>query len=188
MLTRPPGVDSLVLASTSASLPQWTREVARLKATLPEAAQDTIRRHEAAGGFQGAEFEAAMMEFYRRYMCRLDPWPEPLLRSLNNLMADPVSFSSYVTIQGPTEFTITGNLKDWDRTDRLGEIVTPTLLTFGRYDEFTEACAKTLERGMSQSRLRVFETSAHMAPFEEPEEYRRTVQEFLLESESAPAT
>lgn len=187
LLTRPAGVVSLVLASTSASVPQWAHEVEQLKSTLPEATQATIRRHEAAGSFEGDEFEAAMMAFYRLYLCRLDPWPEPMMRSLNNLMGDPVSFSCYVAMQGPTEFTITGNLKDWDRTDRLGEIQVPTLLTFGRYDEFTAACARTLAQGLPQSQLRVFGKSAHMAPLEEPDEYRRTVHEFLAAVESATA-
>jgi len=184
MLTQPSGVLSLVLASTSASVPQWADEVDRLKTTLPQEAQDTIRHHEATGDFEGPEFEAAMMEFYRRYVCRLDPWPEPLMRSLNNLMGDPVSFSCYLTIQGPTEFTITGNLKDWDRVDRLGEISVPTLLTFGGHDEFTETCAETLKRGISNSEMRIFEKSAHMAHLEEPEEYVEVIKEFLARTES----
>lgn len=125
------------------------------------------------------------MVFYRQYLCRLDPWPDPMMRSLNNLMGDPVSFACYVAMQGPTEFTITGNLKEWDRVGRLGEIQVPALLTFGRYDEFTEVCARTLARGISTSQLRYFENSAHMAPLDEPEEYRRAVQEFLVQADVA---
>jgi proline-specific peptidase len=184
MLTQPSGVLSLILASTSASVPQWAGEVDRLKTTLPQEAQDTIRRHEGTGDFEAPEFEAAMMEFYRRYVCRLDPWPEPLMRSLNNLMGDPVSFSCYRAIQGPTEFTITGNLKDWDRIDRLGELNVPTLLTFGGHDEFTTPCAESLQRGIAKSEKRIFEKSAHMAHLEEPEEYAAVIREFLARTES----
>jgi proline-specific peptidase len=179
MMGKPPGVASLTLASTSASLPQWAGETARLVASLPEGERETIRRCEGAGDFQNPEYEAAMLEFYRRYVCRSEPWPEPMLRSLNNLMGDPVAYSSYVTIQGPTEFTITGNLKDWDRTAHLSEIGVPTLLTFGRYDEFTPACAETLSKGIGKAELHVFEESAHMAHLEEPEEYVRVLRGFL---------
>lgn len=186
MMGRPSGVDSLILASTSASLPQWARETAHLKTTLPEKAQETIRRCEAVGDFHHPEYEAAMMEFYNRYVCRLDPWPDPLMRSLNNLIGNPVAYASYVTIQGPTEFTITGNLKDWDRTDRLGEISVPTLLTFGHYDEFTPACAETLHRGIPNSEMVIFEQSAHMAHLEETERYLQVMRDFLDRVERKP--
>jgi proline-specific peptidase len=179
MMGKPSGVVSLILASTSASVPQYAHEIARLKATLPEEAQKTIQRYEALGDFHNPEFEAAMMEFYNRHLCRLDPWPDPLLRSLNNLMGDPVAYASYLTIQGPTEFTITGNLMDWDRVGRLGEIRVPALLTFGSYDEFTPACAESLHRGIRNSEIQFFERSAHVAHLEEPEEYLRVVRDFL---------
>ncbi len=185
MMGKPPGVASLTLASTSASLPQWAGETARLVNSLPDGARETIRRCEEGGDFQNPEYEAAMMEFYRRYVCRSEPWPEPLMRSLNNLMGDPVAHSSYVTIQGPTEFTITGNLKDWDRTVHLREIAVPTLLTFGRYDEFTPACAETLSDGIGNAEVHVFEESAHMAHLEEPEEYACVLRGFLARVEGA---
>jgi proline-specific peptidase len=179
MLSKPSGIVSLILASTSASLPQWARETAQLKTTLPQEVQDTIRRYETVGQFDHPEYEAATMEFYNRYVCRLDPWPDPLVRSLNNLMSNEVAHASYVTIQGPTEFTITGNLKDWDRTNRLGDITVPTLLTFGRYDEFTAACAETLHRGIPRAQLHVFEESAHVAHLEETDRYLQVLRDFL---------
>lgn len=188
MMGKPPGVASLTLASTSASLPQWAGETARLVASLPEGERDTIRRCEGDGDFQNPEYEAAMMEFYRRHVCRSEPWPEPLLRSLNNLMGDPVAHSSYVIIQGPTEFTITGNLKDWDRTAHLSEIGVPTLLTFGRYDEFTPACAETLSHGIRHAELHVFEESAHMAHLGEPEEYACVLRGFWQRVEGTRQT
>ncbi len=184
MMGKPSGIVSLILASTSASVPQWARETEYLKTTLPREVQDTIRRHEAAGRFDHPEFEAAMMEFYNRYVCRRDPWPEPLMRSLNNLMSSEAAHASYLTMQGPTEFTVTGNLKDWDRTDRLGEITAPTLLTFGRYDEFTAACAETLHRGIPRAELHIFKESAHEAHLEETERYLQVLRDFLRRVET----
>ena len=40
-------------------------------------------------------------------------------------------------MNGPSEFHVIGSLKTWDITDRLHEIMTPTLLVSGRYDEAT---------------------------------------------------
>ncbi len=180
MLTRPPGVTSLILASTSASLPQFAREVSRLRAELPPETRDTLERCQASGDWESPECRAAEFAFLQRHLCRLQPWPQPLLRSAVNIQGSP----SYRIMQGPNEFTITGNLKDWDRTNRLSKINVPTLITVGRYDEVTPACAETLHRGIRDSKLHVFEHSAHMAHAEEGESYLQVLRDFLRRVES----
>jgi proline-specific peptidase len=179
MLTNPTGVVSLILASTSASIPQFVAETKRLKSELPPEVYETLQRYEAAGDYHHPEYEEATLEFYRRHVCRLAEWPEPLLRSVANLTDNPV----YETMNGPNEFMVIGNLKDWDRTDRLGEITVPTLVTVGRYDELTPACAETLHQGIPNSQLVVFEESAHLAHLEETEKYLQVVADFLARVE-----
>jgi proline-specific peptidase len=94
---------------------------------------------------------------------------------MQNITGNPV----YEIMQGPNEFTVTGNLKDWDRTDQLGEISVPTLITVGRYDEVTPACAETLHQGIPNSQMVIFEESAHLAHLEETEKYLQDMAEFL---------
>ena len=180
MMSEPAGIASLILASTSASVPQFAEETARLKSTLPKAVLETLNRYEATGDYDNPEYEEAMMAFYTQFVCRLDPWPDPLERSLNNLMTNA---GAYEAIQGPNEFTITGNLKDWDRTDRLGEINVQTLVTCGRYDELGPACADTLRSGISNSEVHIFEKSAHVAHLEETESYLQVMRDFLYRVE-----
>ena len=180
MLGRPKGVVGLVLASTSASVPQFVKEAARLKSELPGKIPAVLARHEAAGEWRHPEYEKAVAEFYKRHLCRLDPWPDGYLRTLANLDGNAV----YETMNGPNEFIVIGNLKDWDRTERLGEIETPTLVTVGRYDEITPACAETIVRGIPGARLRVFEESWHTAHLEEKEAYLEGVGAFLREVET----
>jgi proline-specific peptidase len=180
MLSQPAGVVSLILASTSASLPQFVAETTRLKTGLPLEIQQTLQRYEAREDYHHPDYEAAVLAFYQRHVCRLDPWPEPLLRTSANLDRNAV----YETMNGPNEFTVIGNLKDWDRTDRLGEISAPTLITVGRHDELTPACAETLRRGIPNSRLVLFENSAHLAHLEEPDKYRQVVADFMAEIET----
>lgn len=180
MLTRPGGVVGLVLASTSASIPQFVEEAEKLKAALPPEVYETMRRHEAAGELHHPDYEAAVEEFYARHVCRLDPWPDPMLRTGENLAGNPV----YETMNGPNEFFVIGNLKDWDRTDRLGEIEEPTLITVGRYDELTPACAETIRQGIADSRVQVFEQSSHTAHLEETDAYLKAVADFLARTET----
>ncbi len=75
-----------------------------------------------------------------------------------------------------------GNLKDWDQTARLGEITTPALIAVGRYDGQTIACSETLNQGIPDSQMVVFEESAHFAHVEETEKYL-VVADFLTRVE-----
>ena len=180
MLTRPPGVTSLILASTSASLPQFAHEVSRLTAELPPDTRDALERCKASGDWESPECRAAEFAFLQRHLCRLNPWPQPLLRTGLNILKSP----AYNIMQGPEVFPVTGNLKDWDRTNRLSEINVPTLITVGRYDEVTPACAETLHGGISGSELVLFEESSHMAHLEETGRYLQVLRDFLHQVES----
>jgi proline iminopeptidase len=90
-----------------------------------------------------------------------------------------MSIPVYWTMNGPNEFTIVGNLKDWDITARLREIKVPTLVTVGRYDEVTPRVAETIHKGIAGSKLVVFEKSGHLTMWDEKENYLKTLREFL---------
>ncbi len=75
-LTQPAGLASLTTASSPASVPRWLVEVNRLRDELPPETQQTLLRHEQAGTTGDPEYEEAMLVFYHRYVCRLDPWPD----------------------------------------------------------------------------------------------------------------
>ncbi|GAG22151.1 unnamed protein product, partial [marine sediment metagenome] len=61
MLTKPAGVVSLVLASTSASIPEFVRESTRLKAELPADVRETLERYETAGELHHPDYVAAVL-------------------------------------------------------------------------------------------------------------------------------
>lgn len=180
-VTRPEGLLSLTLADTPASMPQWSAEANRLRAALPPEARQTLAEHEAAGTTDDPAYQEAMMVFYRRHVCRLDPWPPCLERTFEKMMRAPLV---YLTMVGPSEFHVTGTLKDWDITGRLGEIDTPTLVLAGRYDEATPEITTTLQRGIPGARRITFENSSHMPHLEEPELYLRVLSDFLDEAEA----
>jgi pimeloyl-ACP methyl ester carboxylesterase len=158
MLTRPAGIESLLLNSTPTSAPRWAVEAERLFADLPP----------------GLDDKAAEEEFKRRHICRLDPEPELLVQARKSW-----SQEVYETMWGPTEFTVTGTLKDWDVIDRLGEIEVPTLITSGLHDECTPALVEPLHEGIAGSEWVLLENCSHTPYLEEPERYLATVGAFL---------
>jgi len=181
-LSRPVGVRSLILASATASMPQWVAEAGRLRAALPRDVQEMLLTHETAGTTGDAAYVEAMLAYYRRHVCRLDPWPDCVTRSVLALLQDS---GVYETMNGPSDFHVTGRLRNWDIVDRLSELQLPTLVTSGRHDEATPAIAETIHRGIAGSEWMLFEESSHMAHVEEPTGYLSALNEFLSRIETA---
>ena len=156
--TQPAGLASLVLNSTPTSAPRWAEETRRLRDALPP----------------GLDGKAAEQEFKRRHICRVEPEPEALA-----LARAQFGTQVYETMWGPNEFTVTGTLKDWDVTGRLGELRLPTLITSGRHDECAPALVERLHRGIAGSAWELFEDCSHMSYLEDPERYLEVLGGFL---------
>jgi proline iminopeptidase len=165
---------SLSLASGAASTTECVTGMNAWRQELPAETQAIMARYEAAQDYQHPVYLAAMETLYRRNFCRVWPYPEPLARAIEH-MAPPV----YNTMWGPNEFTCTGNLLEWDRTDRLGEISTPTLITVGEFDEVHPSCARTLQAGIPGSELQIFPGCGHAVHLEDYEHYRAVLLDFL---------
>lgn len=168
-------IKKLIIAGGLASVPETIAEMNRLKTTLPKDVQETLAKHEARWAFMNPEYLKAVEVFYRNFVCRLPEWPDEVTRSLND-MSIPV----YWTMNGPNEFTIIGNLKNWDITARLPEIKVPTLVTVGRYDEVTPKVAETIHKGIAGSKLAIFEKSGHLTMWDEKESYLKTLRKFII--------
>jgi len=175
-LTQPPGLVSLVIADSLASARQWAEETGRLVRGLPPPVQQAIQKHEAAGTTDSPEYKKAMKVFSRCHAGgHIDPKPKWVKAAFKKLENNEV----YLTMWGPSEFCVTGTLKDWDVTGRLAEIQVPTLVLCGRDDEATPKLAETIQRGIQDSELVIFEYSAHFPHIEEAERYLQVLDQFL---------
>ena len=85
----------------------------------------------------------------------------------------------YETMNGPSEFTVTGRFWDWDIFDRLAEIRQPTLVTGGRYDKNPPRSLEDIHNAIAGSKLVIFESSSHTPFHEERELSMRTVNDCL---------
>ena len=183
-LTQPRGMESLVVASSPASMIQWVQEANRLRADLPPDVQAALLKHEATGTYDDPEYLAAMEVFCNRHVCRVVPNPDYVARTFASITVNP---EVYHTMNGPTEFHVIGTLKDWEIIDRLGEIRVPTLVTSGRFDEATPLIAGTVHHGIPGSHWEMFESSSHMPHAEEPERYMAVLDRFLSDVELTQA-
>src|SRR5256885_2212592 len=70
-----PELESLILCGSPASMIRWVSDCTELLAEETEETRRVIREHEAAGFTSCPEYQAAILGFYRKHVCRLDPWP-----------------------------------------------------------------------------------------------------------------
>ena len=179
-LDHPPGLLSIIVADSPASMLLWVEEANRLRRELPADVQAALTEHEEAGTTDDPAYEAAVEVFYRRHLCRVE-WPDCLQRSFANIAADP---TVYHTMNGPSEFHCIGSLRTWDITDRLHEIDVPTLLVSGAYDEATPLIVGTIHERIPGSTWVLLEQSSHTPHLEEPEAFLSAVEAFLAEVEA----
>jgi proline-specific peptidase len=180
MLTKPGGIRSVILADTAASTERWIAEANRLRAELPGDVQETLLKHEESGTTGDPAYAAATDVYYRRHLCRLDPWPDCFQRTLAQLERDP---EVYNTMWGPSEFYCTGRLKEWNIEGRIGEIHSPTLILSGEYDESTPAINQALHSQIPNSEWVLFEGCSHTPHLEATETYLQSLTGFLTRVE-----
>ena len=163
-----------VVADGDCDTPHLVEQLERLRSALGFETVQMMKRHEAAGTLEHPEYKAAITLLNYRHVCRLPVWPEPLTRSLAQWNMGP-----YETIQGPNEFTYTGNIRDWTLIPKLGALRVPCLVLCGEFDELPVACSARIHDALPDSRLKVFAGCSHMPFYEDPETYFACLSAFL---------
>jgi proline-specific peptidase len=175
----PEHVTSLTLMSPALSMPVWERNAKRLVKTLPDSMQKAIATREAEGKFDAPDYQAALGEFYGKYV-----WRRPVEADLDSVMKT-VNESIYNYMQGPSEFTITGTLKKYDATPFLKDVKVPVLFTVGEFDEADPPTVKKQASMTPGAKYAVIPGAAHIVQWDNPEETNRVVRAFLMSVDSA---
>lgn len=176
---KPDGVASLILSGPLVSSSRFAADAKAYVKDLSADMQKAIHDSEVSGNFSTPEYEAAMMAYYKKHVCRLDPWPDCV-----NSTFEKLGQEVYNHMWGPSEFTVTGTLINYDLTGRLGEVNIPTLFTSGQYDEVPPETTKYYQSMLPGSEMVVFEGASHMHHIERQEQYLEVVRDFLKRAEA----
>lgn len=169
------GIRSLVLANTPPSVPAYRRQVRELVDKMPWRYRRVLRSHT-----RGNKFDKAYRAFLDRHLCSLDPWPPELTTAWAN-----AGEAVYRTLWGENELDCTGTLRDWDSTERLGDLHMPVLLAAGRHDEVRPSQVAAATQIIPDNRFVIFENSAHFPHLEEPERFKAILSSWLTEHDDA---
>ncbi len=176
MEQEPEGVVSFVIASSPASMKRWQEETRELVKLLPKEDIKAIQTAEEKKNYDTQEYQKANEKFFMRHVCSLDPMPEQVAYSMNS------HTECYEQMIGPSEFTITGNLKEWDIQKDLGKIQVPVLITSGTMDEATPFMMKEIQEKIPKSRWELLK-GTHLVHWEQKEIYNPLIENFLEETE-----
>ncbi|EIN12922.1 proline-specific peptidase [Punctularia strigosozonata HHB-11173 SS5] len=175
---RPEGLRRLILSNAPADMKQWPIAQNALRKGLPKEVQDVLDAQEGVGAYHSKEYQDAMGVFYGRHMCRVHPTPDELKACFD---PDNKDDTVWMTMNGPSEFEITGTIKDWTIVDEARNINAPTLLINGRYDSAQDNVVEGYFGSIPHIRWYTFAESSHMPQLEERERFMRLVSRFLLD-------
>jgi proline iminopeptidase len=177
----PDHVASLTLSSPALDLPQWGRNTARLVTTLSPGAQHAIAEADSTHDYKSSGYQAAIDEFYGRYV-----WRHPIPVDLDSLERT-ANATIYNYMNGPSEFTITGTLKNYNATSFLPKIRVPVLYTVGEFDEADTATVRHFARLTPGSEMVVLPLAAHVTPWDAAYAHVKALRAFLQHVDSLAA-
>ncbi|KAJ7837109.1 proline-specific peptidase [Mycena leptocephala] len=176
----PGGLKHLIISDSPASMELWEVGNNVLLAAFPEEFRAMLKKHEDAGTTESEEYQKGIQQFYEKHLCRVNPFPDLLVKSFEELSSDSTVYS---TMNGPSEFTVTGTLKSWTVIEDLHKITMSTLIINGWFDEAQDISVVPFFEKIPRVKWVQFAESSHTPFFEEKERYLQVVGDFLAMSQ-----
>lgn len=95
--TQPPGLRRLVIADSPADMEIWVTVANELRKLLPEETQWTLTRCEEEGRTDSEEYEGAVLQFYKWFVCRVEPMSKEFVETMDNLKEDDTVYYTMVS-------------------------------------------------------------------------------------------
>jgi proline iminopeptidase len=167
---------SLVISNMMSSCPEYDAYAANVLAKqMDPAVLEEIRGLEARGEFQDPRYmELLFPQYYMKHICRLPQWPDPVNRAFAHLNQEV-----YVTMQGPSEFGISGRLENWDRKADLKDIAVPTLVIGARHDTMDPEHMKWMAAQVQNGSYLYCPNGSHMCMYDDQDTYMNGLIAFI---------
>jgi len=173
-LTYPDGISAMIMNSPLVSTACWIKDADTLISTLPDSVQYAIRSNEQKKTYDDPKYQEANYIYYRHFISRGKRVPNRF-----GITRAPGNNMMYEYMWGPSEFTATGTLRNYDRLDRLKEIKVPVLWITGEYDEARPSTVKYYSSLTPGSVFRVIPGAAHGTMHDNQEDNINLILEYL---------
>jgi proline iminopeptidase len=138
---------------------------------------DSLMAMEARNDFDNPNYMGLLVpNFYEKHILRLPSaeWPDPVNRAFAKL-----NKSLYVTMQGPSEFGISGRLESWDVSKQLSTIMVPTLVIGAQHDTMDPEHMKWMSTQFKKGSYLYCEKGSHMAMYDDQSTYMKGFIDFI---------
>ena len=170
----PEGIKGLILSGPALDIHRWSKDADTLIATLPDSIQKAIRINEKNGTYDSPGYQQAVDYYYKLYLARKQPWSA----DIDSAFAQ-TGTNVYMHMDGPSEFTLSGNLKDYDATGKFGNIKVPTLFMGGEYDEARPESVRYFASLVPGAQVAIIPDAGHLSMQDNPEANNKAVRDFL---------
>ncbi len=171
----------LIISNMMASAPEYGKYADEVLAKqMDPKVLDTIRAIEAAKDFSNPKYmELLYPNFYMEHILRMpiESWPEPVNRSFAKM-----NQSLYVSMQGPSEFGISGKLEKWDVKASLKNITVPTLVVGAKHDTMDPAHMEWISKEVKNGSYLFCPNGSHMSLYDDQEVFMNGLISFLLKT------
>jgi proline iminopeptidase len=168
----------LIISNMMASAPEYGKYADEVLAKqMDQKVLDTIRAIEAAKDFSNPKYmELLYPNFYMEHILRipLEAWPEPVNRSFAKM-----NQSLYVTMQGPSEFGVSGKLEKWDVKASLKNITVPTLVVGAKHDTMDPAHMEWMSKEVKNGTYLFCANGSHMSLYDDQQTYMNGLINFI---------
>lgn len=175
-LTYQNNLKGLIISNMMSSLSDYAKYA---EDVLAKGIDSEVRREiheiEANNDYENPRYmELLMAPFYYKHVCRLEPWPEILTRALSHLNNE-----IYTLMQGPSEFGISGLLKNWDRKNDLSKLSVPTLLIGATFDTMDPEHMRWMATKVQRGSVLICPNGSHLPMWDDQEHYFPGLIQFI---------
>jgi proline iminopeptidase len=160
----------LVISNMMSSCPDYDKYAENvLSKQFDPVVLDSVMAMEKRGDFNNTNYMGLLVpNFYEKHILRLPAaeWPDPVNRAFAKM-----NKSLYVTMQGPSEFGISGRLENWDVSKQLSTILVPTLVIGAQHDTMDPEHMKWMSTQFKNGTYLYCEKGSHMAMYDDQETY-----------------
>ena len=177
-LKYPKGIKALIFNSPYFSTSVWKADADTLISTLPDSIQLAIKTGEKNNNFESPEYKNANEVFSKNFGVR----KTRLTSELDTAISKGNKFI-YNYMWGPTEFTATGTLINYNRVPGLKTITVPTLFITGEFDEARPATVKHFQTLVPNAKYVMIEGAGHGTMHDNKSQNISEIKKFLAEVE-----
>lgn len=177
-LKYPEGIKGIIFSGAAISIPLYLKGVDTLFSSLPDSIKTSINTNEKNRTYDSPDYKQANKFWTENFVARKLPWSA-------DIDSGHLTFGEavYRYMWGPTEFTATGTLKDYDRTSMLHKIKVPVLFMVGEYDEVLPSGVKYYHSLVPGSKFAIIPNAGHLTTQDNPEMDIKIITDFLNELE-----